>query len=75
MLRGLPGIRLKLVLVRWNPLGEHLPISHLFDPSIFGMDPPNSIFGFGSTSGPSRVSASVPKWGATMHMYEYIEMQ
>jgi hypothetical protein len=47
----------------------------LEDSSIFGMDPPNTIFGFGSTSCPSHGASSVPKWGATMHMYEYIEMQ
>jgi hypothetical protein len=40
MLRGLPGIRLKLEYVTRNPLGEHPPIYHLSSPSIFGMDPP-----------------------------------
>jgi hypothetical protein len=47
----------------------------LEDSSIFGVDPPNIIFWFGSTSGPSRASASAPKLGATMHMYECIELQ
>jgi hypothetical protein len=62
MLRGLPGIRLKLEYVRRNSRST----------SIFGIVPPNTVFGRGSTSGPSRVSASVPKWGAIMHMHECI---
>jgi hypothetical protein len=52
MLRGLPGIRLKLEFVKWNPLGEHSLILalvrsfHLRDRStntIFWLAPPHVI--------------------------------
>jgi hypothetical protein len=45
MLRGLPGIRLKLEYVRRNSLGEHPLIYHWSGPSIFGMDPPTPSSG------------------------------
>jgi hypothetical protein len=64
MLRGLPGIRLKSVFVRWYSLGEHPPFQHLSKPSIFKIGSPNTIFRLGSSSRPSRGTSSVPKWDA-----------
>jgi hypothetical protein len=60
MLRGLPGIRLKSELVRRNSLGEHSLIQALVRSFHLRDMFTNTIFGFGSTSGPSRVSAYVP---------------
>jgi hypothetical protein len=62
MLRGLPGIRLKLVklacTVLWNISTSGIALQA---PFIFGMDPPSTIFRFGSTSHPSRGASSVPR--------------
>jgi hypothetical protein len=75
MLWGLFGIRLKSEFVRRNSLGEHSLNLSLVRSFYLRDGSTNSIFRFGSTSGPSRASASIPKYGAIMHMYECIEVQ
>jgi hypothetical protein len=41
------GSNTRLVFVRWHSLGERLPSWHLLSPSIFGLGPLDTVFGFG----------------------------
>ena len=71
MLRGLPGNNTRSVLVREQLLDEHLPsVMHI------GIHPSSRRIHHSPSSGSapisrhSRDSSIVPKWNATMHMYE-----
>jgi hypothetical protein len=49
MLRGLPRIGHRVSLVSLHHLGDISTLGmHSRGPSIFGINPPNTIFGFGS---------------------------
>ena len=66
MLRGLPGIQHKVSSVSLHYLGGISALGmHSMGPSIFGIGPPNTIFGFGSnimSFGSPCGSSSIPKW-------------
>ena len=65
MLWGLPRIRHKVNSVSLHQLGDIATLGmHSRGPSIFGIDPPNTIFGFGfniTSFHYSHGSSSVPK--------------
>jgi hypothetical protein len=63
------------LLVKWHLLGEYLTSWHLLNSPIFWIDLQTPSSGLAPTSRPSRGASSIPKWGATMYMYECIEVQ
>ena len=69
MLRGLPKIQHKVSSVNLHHLGDIATLGmHSRGPSIFGIDPPNTIFGFGS-----NIESFYKYMRCTMLIYEWKE--